>query len=56
MDTKNPNFAMGMAFLSIGVALLIVLDGWFIGLPFLFMGAHRMYVAYVESNQRDASD
>ncbi|MFT7600148.1 MAG: hypothetical protein ACI8TP_003089 [Acidimicrobiales bacterium] len=48
--TKDPNFAMGISFLAIGLALTVVLDPWFLGMAFLLMGAHRLYVAYTTSN------
>lgn len=49
MDTSNPLFGQAMAFLAIGIALLLVLDFWIAGLGFIGIGAHRLYVLYNQS-------
>ncbi len=54
MDTSNPNFGQGMAFGTIGFALLLLIDFKIIGLVFLALGAQRLYTVYAASiNESD---
>lgn len=44
MDGMNKVAMSGFAFLVIGVGLVVALDPWFLGLPFLLIGVQRLVV------------
>lgn len=57
-QTPNTNLILGISLFAIGIGLLVVFDVWYIGVPFILIGAHRLYVGFVEQkaagNERQA--
>lgn len=54
---EDQNFILGTSMLMFGVASFIVFeDQWFIGLPFLLLGAHRVFVAVAAAKSNDSPD
>lgn len=42
MDMKDPKIAQGMGMITIGITLMIVLDPFILGLPFIAIGIQRL--------------
>jgi hypothetical protein len=53
---RSENYSLGAVFAAVGVTLMLTLDSWVIGLPFVILGISFLTMAFTSSSELDEDD